>query len=143
MAVRLPASVVAQVDAHIATLRASSPWARVGRSEALRDLVVKGLESHSHPSTSAHAAIKRRAQDVQAHAAQRVLNSTQRAVVLHLLAHGNHPSTAKEVQAALALPKEPRFREWEDAGILLRAEERGRYVVAPDYTTVRETESTE
>ena len=45
VAVRLPASVLEQVDTHIATLRVLSPWARVGRSEALRDLILRGLQS--------------------------------------------------------------------------------------------------
>lgn len=45
MAVRLPQSVIAQVDAHITMLRTMSPWARVGRSEALRDLILRGLRS--------------------------------------------------------------------------------------------------
>jgi hypothetical protein len=45
VAVRLPQSVIDQVDAHITTLRTMSPWARVGRSEALRDLILRGLRS--------------------------------------------------------------------------------------------------
>lgn len=58
VAMRLPMSVVAQVDAHIDTLRKLAPWAKVGRSDALRDLVVRGLASVSspHPSTPAPAA---------------------------------------------------------------------------------------
>ena len=47
VAMRLPMSVVAQVDAHIDTLRKGAPWAKVGRSDALRDLVVRGLQSLS------------------------------------------------------------------------------------------------
>jgi len=50
VAMRLPMSVLAQVDAHIETLRKAAPWAKVGRSDALRDLVVRGLQSLSHPS---------------------------------------------------------------------------------------------
>jgi hypothetical protein len=49
VAIRLPISVVAQVDAHIETLRKAAPWAKVGRSDALRDLVVRGLASLSQP----------------------------------------------------------------------------------------------
>ena len=49
VAMRLPMSVVAQVDAHIDTLRKGAPWAKVGRSDALRDLVVRGLQSLSQP----------------------------------------------------------------------------------------------
>ena len=49
IAMRLPMSVVAQVDAHIDTLRKGAPWAKVGRSDALRDLVVRGLQSLSQP----------------------------------------------------------------------------------------------
>jgi hypothetical protein len=49
VAIRLPISVVAQVDAHIETLRKAAPWAKVGRSDALRDLVVRGLDSLSQP----------------------------------------------------------------------------------------------
>lgn len=45
VAMRLPMSVLAQVDAHIDTLRQEAPWAKVGRSDALRDLVVRGLAS--------------------------------------------------------------------------------------------------
>ena len=45
VAMRLPISVLAQVDAHIDTLRQEAPWAKVGRSDALRDLVVRGLAS--------------------------------------------------------------------------------------------------
>jgi len=45
VAMRLPMSVLAQVDAHIETLRQEAPWAKVGRSDALRDLVVRGLAS--------------------------------------------------------------------------------------------------
>ena len=45
VAIRLPMSVVVQVDAHIDTLRKGAPWAKVGRSDALRDLVVRGLHS--------------------------------------------------------------------------------------------------
>jgi hypothetical protein len=47
VAMRLPVSVLAQVDAHIDTLRKLAPWAKVGRSDALRDLVVRGLASVS------------------------------------------------------------------------------------------------
>jgi hypothetical protein len=46
---RLPVSVLAQVDAHIDFLRKSAPWAKVGRSDALRDLVQRGLASVSQP----------------------------------------------------------------------------------------------
>jgi hypothetical protein len=49
VAMRLPMSVLAQVDAHIDTLRKTAPWAKVGRSDALRDLVVRGLASLSQP----------------------------------------------------------------------------------------------
>jgi hypothetical protein len=45
VAMRLPMSILAQVDAHINTLRKGAPWAKVGRSDALRDLVVRGLQS--------------------------------------------------------------------------------------------------
>jgi hypothetical protein len=46
---RLPVSILAQVDAHIDTLRKLAPWAKVGRSDALRDLVQRGLASVSSP----------------------------------------------------------------------------------------------
>jgi hypothetical protein len=42
---RLPVSVVEQVDAHVERLRKETPWAKVGRSDALRDLVLRGLAS--------------------------------------------------------------------------------------------------
>ncbi len=45
VAVRLPQSVLDQVDTHITTLRTMSPWARVGRSEALRDVILRGIAS--------------------------------------------------------------------------------------------------
>src|SRR5712691_1592423 len=45
VAVRVPQSVLDQVDTHIATLRTMSPWARVGRSEALRDVILRGIAS--------------------------------------------------------------------------------------------------
>ena len=45
VAVRVPLSVLREVDHHIPTLRTLTPWARVGRSEALRDLILKGLQS--------------------------------------------------------------------------------------------------
>src|SRR5919201_763706 len=60
VAVRLPQSVLQEVDRHIATLRALSPWARVGRSEALRDLVMRGLASLTRAPGPAHAATGRR-----------------------------------------------------------------------------------
>jgi hypothetical protein len=40
---RLPVSVVEQVDVHVERLRKETPWAKVGRSDALRDLVLRGL----------------------------------------------------------------------------------------------------
>lgn len=45
VAVRLPRSVLAEVDTHIERLRTVAPWARCGRSDALRDLVLRGLAS--------------------------------------------------------------------------------------------------
>ena len=50
VAMRLPVSVLPQVDAHIDTLRKTAPWAKVGRSDALRDLVVRGLQSLAQPA---------------------------------------------------------------------------------------------
>ena len=55
VAVRLPQSVIDQVDAHIDTLRSGARWAKVGRSDALRDLVLRGLESIKTPSLPPHA----------------------------------------------------------------------------------------
>ena len=55
VAMRLPRSVLAQVDEHIETLRKTAPWAKVGRSDALRDLVVRGLASLPQPQPTPEA----------------------------------------------------------------------------------------
>ena len=52
VAMRLPMSVLVDVDAHILFLRTATPWAKVGRSDALRDLVMRGLQSLHHFSTA-------------------------------------------------------------------------------------------
>jgi len=45
MSTRLPKSIADRVTAHVETLRAAVPWAKLGPSDALRDLVLRGLQS--------------------------------------------------------------------------------------------------
>ena len=60
VAVRLPQSVIDQVDAHIETLRGANRWAKVARSDALRDLVLRGLDSVTVAAAKNHQAPRRR-----------------------------------------------------------------------------------
>ena len=57
VAVRVPQSVLKEVDNHIQTLRTLTPWARVGRSEALRDVLLKGLLSLQTTATPIASAL--------------------------------------------------------------------------------------
>jgi hypothetical protein len=45
VAVRLPESVLERVDEYASCLRHEAPWAKVGRSDALRALVLEGLKA--------------------------------------------------------------------------------------------------
>ena len=45
VAVRVPTSWLEAVDAHIATLRQAMPYARIGRSEALRDILFHWVQT--------------------------------------------------------------------------------------------------
>lgn len=53
IAVRVPASIMDEIDAHVERLRAASRWAKVGRSDALRDLILRALESLATPAPPA------------------------------------------------------------------------------------------
>lgn len=43
--VRVPASLLAQIDAHRATLQQTYPWIAVNRSDAARDLLMRALQA--------------------------------------------------------------------------------------------------
>jgi len=45
MSTRLPKSIADRVTVHVETLRAAVPWMKLGPSDALRDLVMRGLHS--------------------------------------------------------------------------------------------------
>jgi hypothetical protein len=50
IAVRIPQSVMGEIDAHVERLRSASRWAKVGRSDALRDLILRALDSLTTPA---------------------------------------------------------------------------------------------
>ena len=60
VALRLPASVIPVIDAHVETLRGANRWAKVGRSDALRDLVLRGLGSLATPPVTQAPARRRK-----------------------------------------------------------------------------------
>jgi hypothetical protein len=50
LAVRVPHTWMLQIDTHVETLRTAAPWAKAGRSDAIRDLLWRGLESLHAPA---------------------------------------------------------------------------------------------
>jgi hypothetical protein len=160
VAVRLPQSIIDQVDAHIETLRAAAPWAKVGRSDALRDLVQRGLDSYARAAARAPRetpleqpvlplqprddsksadvkdgmpTMKREDAAAPPPPPLRQLNVERQRIVTYILSQGNRPVTDTQVHNALGLTERPRLRDMAKAGILEKVA-KGEYIIAPAYT---------
>ena len=130
---RVPASLLAQIDAHCATLQQTYPWVTVNRSDAARDLLLRAVQACAGAEADTPPPLWRPG---TARPRLPVAVSGVRLQIMTLL-RDHRGLTPAQVQERLGCPKDlaPTIRSMARDGLLRRVEK-------GVYTAVSATEET-